>query len=691
DPKQSIYGFRSADIGAYEAVKSLLSREGVTVEPLTTNFRSCRNLISFSNRLAQRLFRHPRPQDSQPAREYCAGRSIRDCVHLVEIHSDSAAEQHLRILAEANWLAARVNSLVWDPVNPRKPQHIGILLRKLTSAHLYVDALNAQNIRVVIEGERFFYQSQEVIDFVNLLKCVVDDMDDVALAGVLRSPLFGLTDQQLAAFFLEYRLHGSASRALKELFSEDESDRRNTLVTFLSVIEDLRLRMREWTPGGLLREVFARLPVLTVAGLAYGNARRELAPLNLLKIHKLALEADPRPEMSAYRFVRTLESYSKEAKQTGQEPMADEALPAVRIMSIHLSKGLDFPVVFVPLTDYGVGASEDAAIVKYDWKTDIAGMKINRFTEANYLRLKYGGGESRETVVRDDLLLAQIEEEERRVLYVAATRAKEQIFFSYVPWTGKKDTGAGRPLLALLSETLPFEIPEEERVTMEVSEPWLAVPAGVQEGSVPLAPVLESWKRIDLATRRRTRLQHLSASEEARPEEEERVERKIPQTANPQAQCIGLICHGVLQRIDFSRTAEFGELVAVKKAELINVFRELDVEAAASESLEILREFFQSEAAQWLSGVEILGREVPVVLPNPAEGSIVSGKADLLIRDGRTLYVIDYKTGRSIEAGALETYRRQMDLYARAIEPIASGMPVRKRLCLLRTGTFLDL
>ena len=465
-----------------------------------------------------------------------------------------------------------------------------------------------------------------------------------------------------------------------------------TLCSFLDVIEELRRAMRLWTPGSLLREVFARLPVLIVAGLAYGVSRRELAPLNLLKIYKLALEADGNPEMSAYRFVRTLESYSKEARQSGQEPMADEALPAVRIMSIHQSKGLDFPVVFVPLTDYGIGAFEDAAIVKYDWKTDIAGMKIGRFTEANYLHLKYGEAKKREAGAQDDELLSQIDDEERRVLYVAATRAREELFFSYVPWIGRKDSATGRPVLELLSELLSQDVPEDARVMIEASEPWLESPPAETAGSpLPLASILENWMSVEQAAQHRSRPQHISVTAEARGEEDGPGRQAIVQTAGDSARLIGLICHGVMQRVDFARPEEFREIEAAEAAGLKRDFSPETVEAAASECLEILDSFFRSDAAAWLAGVEILGREVPVLLPEPEDRRIVSGKIDLLARLNQALFVIDYKTNVVLDEKDLETYRRQMALYVSALGPSAADLVIRPRLCLLRKGTFVDL
>ena len=690
DPKQSIYGFRSADIGAYEAVKTMLITAGVAIEPLVTNYRSCANLVNFTNQLARRLFGASNPENSNSVNTYCSGRPVLDCVHLVELECEQAREQHLRILTEANWLATRVKSLISDPQAPRSPQQIGILLRKLTHAHLYVDALNSRNIRVVIEGERFFYQSQEVIDFLNLLKYTVDEMDTIALAGMLRSPLFHMTDPELADFFYHYRSGKRIFESLEASVSGDPQ-RLATLAKFLESIGALRNELKEMTPGRLIDQVFARLPVLTVAGLAYGISRREMAPLNLLKIHKLALEADDEPEMTAMRFVRTLESFSKEAKQQGQEAMADEVFPAVRIMSIHQSKGLDFPVLFVPLSDYGIGNYEDATKVKYDWKTNVAGLKINRFTEANYLRLRYGPGELQIVPPAEDALLSQIEDEERRVLYVASTRAKEEIYFSYVPWVGRKDSNAGRPIMDLMSDVLSELTVENKPLTVQLSSPWLEPSAElIIAPATSVQDVTAAWKRVEEAGMKRALPLHTSVTEEASQEEEPVIE-SLYQYISTESQIIGLICHAVMERIDFKNPQDYKRSLQLAGIELQGTFSEQDVRHALEKSGSILEAFFRSEAAAWLADVEIYGREVPVYLFDPEAGKILSGKIDLLARQKDVLHLIDYKTNIELDSAAKKAYARQLELYARAIHPIAPNFTLRRRLCLLRHGVFIDV
>src|SRR5262249_18633524 len=260
----------------------------------------------------------------------------------------------------------------------------------------------------------------------------------------------------------------------------------DALLGFLEVIAGIRSDLSALGPGKMMDRVLKSLPILTVASLAYGSYRSQLAPLNILKIHKHALQADADPVMTPYRFVKTFESYSKEAKESSQEPVADEGSEAVRVLTIHKAKGLDFPIVFVPLTDSMTSSFRNSTDVLHDWETDIAGLYVRPFTDATYLRLKYGPSKQEEAEPESYLLmkeginkmleqgltgstaktrskkatapetekefakianieprLAKLNDEERRVLYVAATRAKRQLIFCYVPNPEREDQTLG--------------------------------------------------------------------------------------------------------------------------------------------------------------------------------------------------------------------------------------------------------
>ena len=96
---------------------------------------------------------------------------------------------------------------------PLQPGHIALIFRKLTQAQVYLDALRRYDIAYITDGEKHFYRRQEIIDLVNLLRVIDNPHDTIALVGILRSPLGGMTDQDLLALHqiegLDYQQTGA--------------------------------------------------------------------------------------------------------------------------------------------------------------------------------------------------------------------------------------------------------------------------------------------------------------------------------------------------------------------------------------------------------------------------------------------------------------------------------------------------
>ena len=670
DPKQSIYGFRNADLSAYESVKTVLQNSGAEVRPLTGNYRSCANLVEFSNVLAANLFPEMRPHDSIAARsDFCPDKRLDECVHFVKIFSPDKDRLHLRILSEANWIARKIRQLVDS--SQVKFSDFGVLLRKLVHSHLYVDALSAQDIPVIIEGERFFYKSQEVIDFINLLKFIVDEKDDVALAGVLRSPLFGMTDRECALFFHAYRKNGNI---VPPALSAGGSPAPHRLQLMEQVFE-IRKQIHLLSPATLIDLVLKKLPVLTVAGLAYGSYRSTLAPLNILRIHRYAVELETDPAYNLFHFVSMLTEFSREGKERGQEPLADEGLDAVRMMSIHNSKGLDFPVVFVPLTDYEIRRSANVPTeIVHDWATGASGLKINWVTEANYLKLKYGGG----TFTTEEPVL---DDEEKRVLYVAATRAKKEIYFCCL------ENGSGKEVLQLLQNVNPF-LQVKEEASSSALQQFDKAPPSYQ----PLEPVLEQWKKVQDASLVHAGVQIDSVTSEAEKVEpgEEELALIAARAKRSGGTLVGLLCHGALEKWDFASHGDLDHLLRIEKGKYSRNFSKNQIDRAAEASSQILRGFVDSDAARWLSSIEIVGREVPILYFDRQSRKALSGKIDLLVKDGDKHLIVDYKTDVSLTEPMRKRYAEQMRLYALALSELVPGS-LSSRLLFVRTGEMIDL
>ncbi|MEK9146051.1 MAG: UvrD-helicase domain-containing protein, partial [Elusimicrobiota bacterium] len=217
DPKQSIYRFRGADIHALQSFSAHLERHGALRCALQTNFRSSPAILSAVNRVFPALLRHspglqagylpihPRPgaeaEGEPPLWVDFAGAGD-------EGERSPDAEESRR--AEADWIARWIA----QERGSYALKDIALLLRSASPLTVYLEALRRRGILYVVEGEKRFFATQEVVDALNLLRAVDDPGDKAALAGLLRSPLSGTDDRELyrlaRAGLLDYRAQGRA-------------------------------------------------------------------------------------------------------------------------------------------------------------------------------------------------------------------------------------------------------------------------------------------------------------------------------------------------------------------------------------------------------------------------------------------------------------------------------------------------
>src|ERR1044071_1584904 len=212
DPKQSIYACRRADIEAYLEIveKVIRAQDGIECR-LTTNFRSNGTILDSVNGVFENLIQPQHglqppyiPLYPTPDRAGCTSSIPKLLVRkIISAHDiDAETARHLEGESLARWLKDEVIGKA-TILNRRgeearaQSKDVAILLRKLTDIHDYLLPLRREGIRYVVEGERHFYAAKEIIDAVSLLRAVENPYDRLALVGVLRSPLGGLTDQQI--------------------------------------------------------------------------------------------------------------------------------------------------------------------------------------------------------------------------------------------------------------------------------------------------------------------------------------------------------------------------------------------------------------------------------------------------------------------------------------------------------------
>ncbi|HWD69617.1 MAG TPA: UvrD-helicase domain-containing protein, partial [Solirubrobacteraceae bacterium] len=411
DAQQSIYGFRHANVELFQERGRRLERIGARAS-LQTNFRSRAEILNALNG----AFAAALGEGYRPLR---AGRtdepSVEPLVELIIADRDGTVPEPdpsveplaapWRV-AEARALAARVRELI-DGGQARAADVV-VLLRATTDIHVYEQSLEAAGVPTYVIGGRGYWSHPQVIELVAYLRALANPLDSEALYSVFLSPLCGLSLDGLVL---------SAADATDELAIDD----RELLREFEDWFAGER-RAAAWLgPEPLLDRALARNGYeLQIAGLP--DARRRLA--NVRKLMRLAREWQAEHGTDLRGFVDLLQSRAEggDGARESEAPVESEALDAVRLMTIHRSKGLEFPIVCV--ADIGRQVLPRAgALIRVGHDDDRLG-----------LRLKQPGDGTRVSVLHyEDLKLEQREreaEEERRLFYVAMTRAKERLIVS---------------------------------------------------------------------------------------------------------------------------------------------------------------------------------------------------------------------------------------------------------------------
>ena len=692
DPKQSIYAFRRADIEAFDRVVQKVEAEGGVVFKLTDNFRSDASVLHPINEVFDRLF--VRRANVQPGNvPLVASRRSR--------LPESATGVHLQIVtprpddepfdaagatrAESEMLARWIKEQALSNATVR-PGHIALLFRKLTQADTYLDALRRRGIPYVIEGEKHFYRRQEVIDLINVLRVVDNPHDHVALTGILRSPIGGLTDRDL----YDLRQAGYFNYLHSDSMTSWAHPRAPQVRRLYRQLAGLRSEAGICPLAEAIQLIFDRLPILE---LAAASLHGEQAVANLVKLRDTAASLSDRPHLTLGNFVNLMATRLEEQPDEAESPLAEESVEAVHVLTIHKAKGLEFPIVVLPGIHQGAGHERDLPSVVHDWSSGQYGLTLGdrRTSGALLVRQKMG--------IRE-------EAEHRRVLYVGMTRAKDLLLLS----GAMTARSTGETVLGLLQSIGQGEIGTAETQVFTVGKaaiPHTAIPALERQrakrprtdetlpASLDATSLASLWQSRTARWREarsiRTRLTPTSLVSLHRPlghtASENIQEREV-------GRLVGVLAHRILERWEFSKDpAQLLEAIP----RMVPAWLGLDHQASAGVVIDTLREIFasftQSEPYLKLKSSTILGREVPYLMSGNGS-QIVEGVIDLIYRlDGR-IWIADYKTDSVSETEArqrAEQYTQQATLYREALTRSLGLSSVSFQFLFLRPGVSVEI
>jgi ATP-dependent exoDNAse (exonuclease V) beta subunit len=422
DPKQSIYRFRRADVALYQQVKKQLVRAGAKALYLTVSFRSVPEIQELVNSAMSEVMK-PTAENHQadyvplsPAREKIEGQPAAVALPIPRPYGDWGtiafyAIQRSEPGAVASWLRWLLEESGWkvssrgdEAPRPVRPSDVCLLFRRFVYGQQsvtqpYVDALQALDVPHVLVGGRGFHQREEIDAMRVALTAVERPDDELSVFSTLRGPLFSLPDETL---FLFRNRHGSLHpfRAFEEEGGGD-SLVREALDVLARLHKNRNHRPIAFTIRELLDATRAQ------AGFALWQAGDQVLA-NILRLMQIARTFEESGGLSFRGFIDHLDALA-DATERADQPVIEDGVDAVRLMTVHKAKGLEFPVVV--LCDITCSLS--------------FGASRHVDPDRKIFAVRFAGGSPWELLDHEENEASRDLAESLRLLYVAATRARD--------------------------------------------------------------------------------------------------------------------------------------------------------------------------------------------------------------------------------------------------------------------------
>lgn len=671
DRKQSIYRFRDAEVAVlHDAARHIdaLRPGSASRRSISRSFRALPELLEFVNELFTEMSQPPvRPDDFtytdtdrfpvNPARD-----GFRGPVLGLSVADDPAqcaaavADEIARVLREET-----VRDRKTGVARAARPGDIAILFRSRASHREFEHELEVRGIPAYVYKGLGFFDADETKDLTALMRYLADPASDLRASAFLRSRFVRLSDPGLAA--LSPRVAAAlAGATVPDAFARlDEEDQR--------VLAHLRARIPGWLarvdrvpPADLIEQLLPE----TAYAFELRGARRQQAWENLKKMRGLVRRIQNRGYATLPRIADHIDSLT-----AGDESNAVlEALDAVNLMTVHASKGLEFPVVFVVNLAKGASGPPRPVRVLVDGDTGEPSVSIGPFVSET-----------------DEAERDREKHETRRLLYVALTRARDRLYLSASLKDGVLQPGRGS-----LAEVLPDSFKQLFTRAATTFEECAALAWSGKSGRT------FEW-RLCRPPQSGATAEAPAGTPAARPVTDDRfgapglagAVRRVPVTrwlaesaplervltAASGDALVGSLVHRLFQHapLDAATTEEEDEATARSLVGGDARAAVVDLDTAVRAAVAAWRRMRARADVQALLGQGERLHEVPFSMLRPAEpGSrtILRGAIDCLVRrpDGG-ITVIEFKTGQRREA-----HERQLEIYVAATRALYPGVPV---------------
>ena len=710
DYKQSIYGFRGAEPGIFLA-KEKLYGDGMEGERifLSESFRSDPPVLDFANQFFKTLWE----EDGFPFEPLVANRPMppgcgeAPAVEVLVTQMKANEDMRCARLREARMIAARVLELHEKDKIPYGD--MAVLFQAMTLSGIYEDAFKSAGVPYFIVAGRGFYEQSEIQDMMSFLSHLERPLADIPLAATLRSPLFHISDDTL--FWL--CRHAKAKNentplyhALKamDLVKEISQEQRGRLEAFLKLTRTLG-ELKDRIPLSELIDKMLEGTGYELSVLMDPKGVRRYA--NLKKLVAMVREYETYDRMPLAAFLNILKRLkAQEVRESEAQIVLETSAEAVRMMSVHGAKGLEFPVVFVADMGHQRSRSDSKAVIAHaadGYAMQVPNEKDPEMQEPYFFKWV------------DSEIAKRGREEWKRLFYVAVTRVKSRLFLSGVHKEKKEEKKTFREMASWMDWVLA--ITEGMAVTLSRDGEFPGHPAHRSKGDfrsdleaavkkikwkdsvstssesrvpgpslprsidLPVSAYVlfqkdpkEFWRTYQIGwtvsahdfSEELTSIETVGKSEWA-------GEEAIFSEDDFSAADFGTAMHGFFEHLDFERSEH-----CLEAETLTRVFGRFGKDAV-NDARKIIQDFMKQPVFQELRKAKQVKREIDFVL-NERRG-LIQGKIDILFEDGKGQWqILDYKTAAGDEDSARRSgYDLQLEIYALAAERILK-LPVRSAI-----------
>lgn len=711
DGKQSIYGFRGADVTVFETTQADVVAQwgGEARVALEESFRAHERLTSAFNYLFERIFYTDGPRALyevmfEPLRAVRPSTDREPQLEIIELPREIERDGEIRKPViqetrewEAHELAARLTELVeqlfpvWDKAGriyrPARWGDAALLFRQSSIFPIYEDAFKAAGIPYLTLAGKGYYDRPEVRDLLHYLRAMENPTDDLALAVVLHSPLFALSSETL------YRLRRAGKHfyeTLRDIPPDVPGEERARVEFARGALDQGWARVGRAPILDVLYHVLETTGYLaTISALSDGDRRRG----NVEKLLALARRTRAARVGDFNAYVRDL---TTQEMREGEAVL--EADNAVRLMTIHAAKGLEFPIVVLPDAAYITRGDNDLLLVEPDMG---AALQVTGADGKNVKPIAY--------CLLQRELAQRGQAEEKRLLYVALTRAQDYILVA------GKASASENSFLGQINRALDgkqdFEWGKVQKRDPRPASDGALAPTAVLETDTALtgaavqeipalafpldAPKLESlasFSATGLEALARDRDRFVRHVLEGAPDRVPLVTKQTRTAYAPQY-IVGDMTHRALRQWRFPHNTPDLDALLASYARDQGLTDDAVIHAGVSQARNFLKWFTESDLFRAMGTARVRRHELPFVCA--WQGRTVHGSMDALVQSaGGAWFIADFKTDdvrdEPLREHVLKHYAVQLALYQyAAAQALNENLPVRVHY--VRRGETVEL